>query len=82
MDVESSAAAFIEADSAFHGVILDACGNATLASLIHNLSSGTVRARMWQAVVAEDAVESTRASHRAIYDALLARDADPRPLRT
>jgi GntR family transcriptional repressor for pyruvate dehydrogenase complex len=76
MDVESSAAAFIEADSAFHAVILDACGNATLASLIHNLSSGTVRARMWQAVVAEDAVESTRASHRAIYDALLARDAD------
>jgi GntR family transcriptional repressor for pyruvate dehydrogenase complex len=31
---------------------------------------------MWKALVAEGAVESTRASHRAIYDALLARDAD------
>jgi DNA-binding FadR family transcriptional regulator len=31
---------------------------------------------MWQALVEEGALESTRASHRAIYDALLARDAD------
>jgi len=76
MDLENSAPTFIEADNAFHRVILDACGNATLASLIHNLSSGTVRARMWQALVEEGALESTRASHRAIYDALRARDAD------
>lgn len=75
MDVENSAQPFIEADTAFHGVILDACGNPTLASLIQNLSSSTLRARMWQALVAEGAVEATRASHRAIYDALLARDA-------
>jgi GntR family transcriptional repressor for pyruvate dehydrogenase complex len=53
-----------------------ACGNATLASLIQNLSSGTLRARMWQALVAEGAQEATRASHRAIYDALLACDSD------
>ncbi len=76
MNVENSAQAFIEADTAFHAVILDACGNATLASLVQNLSSGTVRARMWQALVTEGALEATRASHRAIYDALLARDAD------
>jgi DNA-binding FadR family transcriptional regulator len=31
---------------------------------------------MWQALVGEGAVEATRASHRAIYDALLARDAN------
>jgi DNA-binding FadR family transcriptional regulator len=31
---------------------------------------------MWQAVVEDGALESTRASHRAIYDALIARDAD------
>jgi GntR family transcriptional repressor for pyruvate dehydrogenase complex len=76
MNVEKSAQPFIEADTAFHAVILDACGNATLASLIQNLSSGTLRARMWQAVVAQGAVEATRASHWAIYNALMARDAD------
>ncbi len=76
MDAETHVQAFIEADNEFHRVILDACGNATLASLIQNMSSGTLRARMWQALVAEGAVEATRASHRAIYDALVARDAD------
>jgi len=76
MDLEDSAQSFIEADTEFHAVILEASGNATLASLIQNLSSGTVRARMWQALVAEGAVQATRASHRAIYDALLERDAD------
>ena len=76
MEVENSAQAFIDADTAFHGIILEACGNATLASLIQNLSSGTVRARMWHGLVAEGALEATRASHRAIYDALVARDAN------
>jgi GntR family transcriptional repressor for pyruvate dehydrogenase complex len=74
MDMENSAQPFIEADTEFHGIILDACGNATLASLIKNLSSSTVRARMWQALVGEGAVDATRASHWAIYNALVARD--------
>ncbi len=68
--------AFIEADTAFHRVILDACGNAALASLIQNLSSGTVRARLWQSIVERSATQATLAAHRAIYDALFARDAD------
>jgi GntR family transcriptional repressor for pyruvate dehydrogenase complex len=76
METADSEPAFIEADSAFHRVILDACGNATLASLIQNLSSGTLRARMWQSIVARGAVEATLASHRSIYNALVARDAD------
>jgi GntR family transcriptional repressor for pyruvate dehydrogenase complex len=76
MEAAGSVPAFIEADTAFHGVILAACGNATLASLIQNLSSGTMRARMWQSLVAHGAVEATVASHWSIYNALLARDAD------
>ena len=68
--------AFIEADTAFHKIILDACGNATLGSLIENLSSGTLRARMWQSLVAREAVEATLASHVSIYTALLARDGE------
>ena len=67
--------AFVEADTAFHRVILAACGNATLASLVENLSTGTQRARMWQSLVSRDAVEATLASHRSIYEALVARDA-------
>jgi GntR family transcriptional regulator, transcriptional repressor for pyruvate dehydrogenase complex len=67
--------AFIEADAAFHKVILDACGNATLASLIENLSSGTMRARLWHSLVARGATEATLESHVNIYNALLARDA-------
>jgi GntR family transcriptional repressor for pyruvate dehydrogenase complex len=74
METADSVPAFIEADTAFHRVILDACGNTTLASLIQNLSSGTQRARLWQSVVAQGAVEATLASHRSIFDALFARD--------
>jgi GntR family transcriptional regulator, transcriptional repressor for pyruvate dehydrogenase complex len=76
MESADSVPAFIEADTAFHRVILEACGNATLASLIQNLSSGTVRARMWQSIVTRGAVEATLTSHRNIYNALVARDAD------
>jgi GntR family transcriptional regulator, transcriptional repressor for pyruvate dehydrogenase complex len=67
--------AFIGADAAFHKVILDACGNATLASLIENLSSGTMRARLWHSLIEQGATEATLESHVNIYDALVARDA-------
>jgi GntR family transcriptional repressor for pyruvate dehydrogenase complex len=76
METAASVPEFIEADMAFHRVIFDACGNATLASLIQNLSSGTIRARMWQSIVGQGAVEATLDSHRNIYSALVARDAD------
>jgi GntR family transcriptional regulator, transcriptional repressor for pyruvate dehydrogenase complex len=76
MEAAQGVPAFIEADTAFHRVILDACGNAALASLIQNLSSGTVRARLWQSLVERSATAATLASHRAIYDGLVARDAD------
>jgi len=76
METADGTPAFIEADTQFHRVILEACGNATLASLIQNLSSDTVRARLWQSLVARGAVEATLASHWSIYNALVARDAD------
>ncbi|MBV8256237.1 MAG: FadR family transcriptional regulator [Actinobacteria bacterium] len=76
MESAESVTEFLEADAAFHGVILDACGNGALASLIQNLSSSTLRARLWQTVMAHDAVEATLANHRAIVRALEARDED------
>jgi GntR family transcriptional repressor for pyruvate dehydrogenase complex len=76
METADGVPAFIEADTAFHRIVIEACGNPTLASLVLHLSSGTARARMWQSVVERGAVEATVASHRAIYSALLARDAE------
>lgn len=75
MEEADDAPAFIEADTAFHKVILDACGNSTLASLIENLSSGTMRARLWHSLIERGATEATLESHVGIYDALVARDA-------
>jgi len=68
--------AFIEADTEFHRIILAACGNAALASLIQNLSGTTLRARLWQSLVERSATAATLASHRSIYTALVARDAE------
>jgi GntR family transcriptional repressor for pyruvate dehydrogenase complex len=76
MECAEGVQAYIDADTAFHHVILDACGNATLSSLIQNLSSGTLRARLWQSLVSPAAVEATVASHSDIYRALVARDAE------
>ena len=76
MDTADTTQAFIDADVDFHRVIVNACGNGTLASLIQNLSGGTLRARVWRAIHERDAVESTRRLHHDIYDALRQRDAE------
>jgi GntR family transcriptional regulator, transcriptional repressor for pyruvate dehydrogenase complex len=76
MDTAESTQSFIDADVDFHRVIVNSCGNATLASLIQNLSGGTLRARIWRAIHESDAVESTRRLHHDIYRALQMRDAE------
>ncbi len=68
--------AFIDADVDFHSVIVSACGNATLASLIQNLSGSTVRSRIWRAIHERGAVESTQRLHQDIFRALQQRDAE------
>ena len=67
--------AFVEADNDFHWVINRATGNATLASLIQNLSGGMMRARLWRTATEQEAVEVTKQRHRDIYLALRAGDA-------
>jgi DNA-binding FadR family transcriptional regulator len=67
---------FIDADTEFHRVITSASGNATLASLIQNLSAVMVRARSWRAMTEDDGIERTKRRHRDIYAALRARDPD------
>jgi len=68
--------AFIDADNDFHRVINSAAGNATLASLIQNLSGGMMRARLWRTATEQEAVDVTKRRHRDIYLALRAGDAE------
>jgi len=74
MEAASSTEEFIENDLRFHEVIVDACGNATLASLIKSLSGGTQRAHIWRAIRERGATERTIRMHREILAALRARD--------
>jgi GntR family transcriptional regulator, transcriptional repressor for pyruvate dehydrogenase complex len=63
------------ADEEFHRIVVTASGNSTLASLIQNVSGGTLRARLWRSVKERDAVEVTKRRHWDIYNALRDRDA-------
>jgi GntR family transcriptional repressor for pyruvate dehydrogenase complex len=66
----------VEADAAFHDVIARAAGNAVLRSLLQSLSTKTVRARVWHGAADRQALDTTRAEHVRIYDAIVARDPD------
>ncbi|NUS17051.1 MAG: FadR family transcriptional regulator [Streptomyces sp.] len=63
-----------EHDAAFHRAVIAAAGNSTLASLLEGISSRTVRARVWRGLVDDNVGDRTVAEHRAIYDALAARN--------
>lgn len=76
MDAAETTQAFIAADEKFHHIIVAASGNSTLASLIQNLSGGTMRARLWRSVVEQGAIEVTKRRHWDIFDALRDRDAE------
>jgi GntR family transcriptional repressor for pyruvate dehydrogenase complex len=64
----------MQADIAFHRAVITATGNETLASLLDGLSGRTVRARVWRGIVLGNVTQATIDEHRAIYDALRARD--------
>lgn len=62
-------------DAAFHGAVIRATGNETLATLLEHISGRTLRARIWRGLVDANAAERTLSEHEAIYFALVARDA-------
>ena len=64
----------VEADAAFHAVIARASGNAVLRSLLEVLSTRTMRTRIWRGWKDEDTLQTSRADHSRIYDALVRRD--------
>jgi GntR family transcriptional regulator, transcriptional repressor for pyruvate dehydrogenase complex len=64
----------VAADAAFHLDVFAATRNQTLLSVLDGLSSLTLRARIWRAVVEADAISETLHEHRVIFSALAARD--------
>jgi len=61
-------------DLEFHRRISAASGNSVLCSLLDTLSAPTARARVWRGLTQEGAAVRTIAEHKAILDALAARD--------
>jgi DNA-binding FadR family transcriptional regulator len=76
MDSASTVEELVEADDEFHNVIVDATGQATLASLIKSLAGRTLRARIWRGLADEGVLEQTKRAHAAIYRAIEDGDAE------
>jgi GntR family transcriptional repressor for pyruvate dehydrogenase complex len=66
----------VERDVEFHRRIAEASGNPVLAGLIESLTGHTTRARRWRGLTEQHAFERTVNEHRAICQALQARDVD------
>ena len=67
---------YIELDWEFHHAIVRAAGNPLLSVLLDGLAAPTVRMRVWRGQTLPGVLERTLEEHRAIADALEARDAD------
>jgi GntR family transcriptional regulator, transcriptional repressor for pyruvate dehydrogenase complex len=76
MEAATTVPEVAEADVAFHRTITAAAGNDLLTSLLDNLSSETIRVRIWHLITGTDVAEVTKVEHRFIYDAIRARDPD------
>lgn len=70
---DPSVEALVANDLEFHRQIAAGAGNGVLCSLIDGLSGPTTRARVWRGLTQEGAVPKTREQHRAILDAIAAR---------
>ncbi|TVT36664.1 FadR family transcriptional regulator [Amycolatopsis rhizosphaerae] len=66
----------VENDLEFHRRIAAGSGNPVLSSLVESVSGRTQRARTWRGITQEGVVERTLTEHRAIQQALAARQPD------
>src|ERR687888_2772234 len=74
MDRAESVEELVRVDEEFHHIVAGATRNPVLVALMDNLSSRTVRARLWRAVVERGVLERTKQWHHAILEGLEARD--------
>jgi len=75
-DIDTPVEELVAADLEFHRQIALGANNPVLASLVDNMSAPTTRARVWRGMTERGSLERTLAEHRAIYDAILARDGE------
>jgi GntR family transcriptional regulator, transcriptional repressor for pyruvate dehydrogenase complex len=75
-DVNGPVDELVAADLEFHRQIALGARNSVLASLVDNMSAPTTRARVWRGMTEPRALERTLDEHRAIYRAIMSRDAD------
>lgn len=61
-------------DTAFHALVAEASGNATMGAVLSGISSRTLRVRVWRGLVDDSAHQRTVAEHETILAALTARD--------
>jgi GntR family transcriptional regulator, transcriptional repressor for pyruvate dehydrogenase complex len=76
LDDDPTVDQLVENDLEFHRRIAAGSGNAVLSSLVESVSGRTQRARTWRGITQEGVVEQTLAEHRAIQQALAARQVD------
>lgn len=76
VDVDTPVEQLVAADLEFHRQIAVGARNSVLASLVDSMSAPTTRARVWRGMTEPRALERTLAEHRAIYKAIMSRDAD------
>lgn len=72
----ADAGEFVRLDTEFHRQIVGVIGNPVLSVLLQVLSSHTQRVRILRGNRVGRAIETVHAEHRAILDALEARDAE------
>ena len=61
-------------DLEFHRTIVACAGNSVLSSLLESMSGPTTRARVWRGITQTGTIQRTLTEHRAILDALAARE--------
>lgn len=64
----------VEADAAFHDLIVQTTNNTVLISMLRSLATRTLHARRYRGIVDDCALTQTHAGHAAIYRALRAHD--------
>ncbi|MDC5697133.1 FadR family transcriptional regulator [Intrasporangium calvum] len=76
LDAAPSVDDLVATDLEFHRKIAHGSGNPVIGSLLDSLSAPTQWARVWRGLTQTNAVERTMAEHRAIVDAIEARQPD------
>ena len=66
--------ALVRNDLEFHRTIVACAGNSVLSSLLESMSGPTTRARVWRGLTQTGTIQRTLTEHRAILDALAARE--------